>query len=223
MPMGGNNCPHKPKVTPRGGNQVSEVVFKQNDDSRPCPNMKQLTLAEFGDQPNKCGQCKACCVILPVVEPSIAKPCGTPCRHLCSTGCGIWKQPGFPDVCRTYLCGYRKHGWLNERLKLRPDKMGVIVGFKSEQAIDGKTHPFLEFWECEPNAFRRSAKQIAYIRDHFPSHFFKFYPFDAVKGFEPSQEEVKNGSASGGPGRRFVQTGFREMTLTKRPDKQDEC
>jgi hypothetical protein len=73
-----------------------------------------------------CGECRACCIALGFEarpnEASFAKPAGEPCRHLCSTGCGIYADR--PPVCRRFGCA-----WLREPslpASLRPDRSGVL-------------------------------------------------------------------------------------------------
>jgi len=79
---------------------------------------------------NACGECKACCTVLPIAHgsnwPMPDKPAGTPCKHLCEKGCGIWQQPEFPGLCKTYFCEWRDTRWLGEQPNLRPDKGGAI-------------------------------------------------------------------------------------------------
>lgn len=68
----------------------------------------------------KCGDCKACCVLLPVRV--LDKPANVPCKHLCASGCGIY--PNWPDLCNRWECAWRS-GELGPYD--RPDKSGVII------------------------------------------------------------------------------------------------
>jgi hypothetical protein len=88
---------------------------------------------------NKCGECRACCIYLEVDE--LEKPQGVACKHLCASGCSIYKAR--PESCSTFNCLYLS-GFLSER----PDKSGhmawikgkdiqllVLPGFKPEKRI----------------------------------------------------------------------------------------
>src|ERR1700733_6764396 len=86
---------------------------------------KRLTKETFMNK-NECGECRACCVVLPIVEPDFNKPAGEPCKHLCDKGCSIFGQPTWPKLCRDYLCVWRVDGWLGKRPNYRPDKLGVV-------------------------------------------------------------------------------------------------
>jgi hypothetical protein len=70
-----------------------------------------------------CGACDACCVLFEITEPAIAKPAGTPCRHLTRAGCAIYDTR--PGTCRKWLCGWRLIASLPENW--RPDLCGILV------------------------------------------------------------------------------------------------
>lgn len=73
-----------------------------------------------------CGECRACCVVLGFEarpeEAPFAKPAGTPCPHLCETGCAIYA--GRPPVCARFQCAWLQTPSLPEGL--RPDRCGVL-------------------------------------------------------------------------------------------------
>lgn len=72
-------------------------------------------------QPNKCGECKACCTVLGVHE--LSKPEFQKCQHLTGSGCGVYKDR--PNSCKDYACL-----WLvsDDNIDiLRPDQIGVIL------------------------------------------------------------------------------------------------
>ena len=72
----------------------------------------------------ECGGCTVCCVLLEIQEPSIAKPAGVACRHLMEgTGCAIHATR--PDVCRTWMCGWRLIPGLSD--EWRPDRSGILI------------------------------------------------------------------------------------------------
>jgi hypothetical protein len=68
-----------------------------------------------------CGSCTACCDAIGVEE--INKPEFTPCKHLCGTGCGIYKKR--PTQCREYSCAW-KILWAPGDESWRPDNLGAI-------------------------------------------------------------------------------------------------
>jgi hypothetical protein len=70
-----------------------------------------------------CGPCTVCCVVLKIEAPELHKKAQTPCRHLTSTGCGIYAAR--PEVCQQFLCGWRLFGELDD--DWRPDLSGVLV------------------------------------------------------------------------------------------------
>jgi len=68
---------------------------------------------------NECGECTLCCTLLNV--PLLNKPAGTPCEHLCDTGCSIYEERFAP--CRKFECAWLKS---NANVALRPNNCGVI-------------------------------------------------------------------------------------------------
>lgn len=70
-----------------------------------------------------CGPCTVCCTALKIETPELRKPAGTPCKHLCGSGCGIYETR--PPVCQQFLCGWRLFPELTA--DWRPDLSGVLV------------------------------------------------------------------------------------------------
>ncbi|HWU55658.1 MAG TPA: hypothetical protein VN175_09165 [Rhizomicrobium sp.] len=70
-----------------------------------------------------CDACTVCCTELKIDTPQLRKPAGTPCRHLCAAGCGIYATR--PLVCQQFLCGWRLFAELTD--DWRPDRSGVLV------------------------------------------------------------------------------------------------
>jgi len=74
-----------------------------------------------------CGECKACCTVMAVVE--IDKAADTTCKHVCNEpnaagGCGIYETR--PEPCKDFVCM-----WLHDDGKIfrhmeRPDKVGIM-------------------------------------------------------------------------------------------------
>ncbi len=81
-------------------------------------------MSDGGPLPHRtCGPCTACCVLLEIQDPAIAKPAGTPCRHLSAKGCGL--HPHWPKLCQTWFCGWRLIPGLPE--EWRPDLSGILL------------------------------------------------------------------------------------------------
>jgi hypothetical protein len=78
-----------------------------------------------GPLSRKCGDCRMCCIALPVIAPEydvVSHP-GEPCRHLCASGCGVYGTPARPRLCHDYACNWlRGHGSVEQR----PDRMGAL-------------------------------------------------------------------------------------------------
>jgi len=68
----------------------------------------------------ECGTCQACCTLLRVFE--LNKPEGTPCSHLCATGCQQYATR--PASCVAFTCGWLA-GDMSEAM--RPDLSGVLI------------------------------------------------------------------------------------------------
>jgi len=71
---------------------------------------------------NECGDCTACCEVLPIKE--LNKPKNTMCSDCTGSGCGIYEKR--PQVCKDYQCIYTQSNMPEE---LRPDKSGVILEY----------------------------------------------------------------------------------------------
>ncbi len=94
-----------------------------------------------------CGECRACCTGLGVVE--LKKPPGTACRHECAQGCAIYAQR--PRPCREFHCLWRL-GFGEETA--RPDRVGFfLIHLNDYQAQFGVE--LMEALEAYPGAFDR--------------------------------------------------------------------
>jgi hypothetical protein len=87
----------------------------------------------------ECGECTACCVWLPIAEPSIRKLGGTPCCNLSEKRCGIYDSR--PNLCREWFCGWRFMGHLGE--EWRPDRCNVLIDLEENGIPEGYTGPGL--------------------------------------------------------------------------------
>jgi hypothetical protein len=74
-----------------------------------------------------CGACTACCDAVGVEE--LGKSEFTQCKHLCATGCAIYKKR--PGQCRDYMCSWRAL-WTPNDESWRPDHLGVIFDVHEE-------------------------------------------------------------------------------------------
>lgn len=69
-----------------------------------------------------CGDCRACCTVLGVVE--LAKEQHRRCHHVGPGGCAIYETR--PGSCAGYVCGWLG-GAYGKGQSSRPDRLGVIV------------------------------------------------------------------------------------------------
>jgi hypothetical protein len=96
---------------------------------------------------HKCGECKACCGVVPVSE--IGLLAYQPCPHLCDHGCGIYASR--PTGCKTWNCQWlAEPEWPDE---YRPDRCGVIVdiipdtfGLRNNDTGEVIELPAIQFW-----------------------------------------------------------------------------
>jgi hypothetical protein len=70
-----------------------------------------------------CGDCTVCCTALAIETRDLRKQPGVTCAHCGPRGCTIY-ETRYP-ICRTYHCGWRVLGTLDQ--DWRPDKSGVLV------------------------------------------------------------------------------------------------
>jgi hypothetical protein len=71
-----------------------------------------------------CGECSVCCTYKPIDTPELSKAPGLTCQHcLAGGGCGIYETRF--EICRTYRCAWKIHGWLPEAI--RPDRSGILI------------------------------------------------------------------------------------------------
>jgi hypothetical protein len=125
----------------------------------PRPPPRQPSPAEAGvlTQPKPCGECSACCKILPVRE--LNKPAGVWCNHVVQGhGCGIYADR--PNICRGYQCLWTVTAPLDERW--RPDRAGFVL---QPGAIEGEVEVVVD--PDRPDAWRREPyySQIKQISD----------------------------------------------------------
>lgn len=78
-----------------------------------------------------CGECQACCEAIGVHE--LNKPIYTLCQNQCVSGCGIYEQR--PNSCRSYYCLWQA-GFMDGDINMRPDKLGIILDFRTGKAGD---------------------------------------------------------------------------------------
>lgn len=78
---------------------------------------------EFTGLNSDCGSCTACCRELIVDTPGLTKHAGVLCANCISAkGCAIYRDR--PQVCSTFLCGWRQLPLAEE---WRPDRCEIIV------------------------------------------------------------------------------------------------
>jgi hypothetical protein len=81
-----------------------------------------------------CGPCNACCVELKIEVPELRKRARVACRHLTTSGCGIYASR--PPVCQQFLCGWRRFEELDD--DWRPDRSGVMVMRKAPAELPAR-------------------------------------------------------------------------------------
>lgn len=78
-------------------------------------------LRQFPQGDRICGPCTACCTVMAVQE--LGKGNYERCRHLTSSGCGIY--PDRPGTCRDWSCLWRL-GLIEGDERRRPDNLGLL-------------------------------------------------------------------------------------------------
>ena len=96
-----------------------------------------------------CGECRACCSALAVVE--LGKPDFTTCPHECASGCAIYGR--HPQSCRHFFCLWKLPNWLLAD-EDRPDKLGVVICVRNDDE-----RKQLEVWELWPGAVQQPRVQ----------------------------------------------------------------
>jgi hypothetical protein len=84
------------------------------------------------DSGRPCGDCTLCCTAVAVFH--LHKPTGTPCLHLCPTGCSIYGDR--PRECRDFECLWLKGRFDDDD---RPDALGVVICRDFEPATGEET------------------------------------------------------------------------------------
>lgn len=88
--------------------------------------------------PKKCGQCSVCCTSLLIDTPELAKPAGTPCRHLAAiSGCSIYERR--PGVCMRWHCGWLELDGVPPQL--RPDRSRVLIIINPQPGVSFQIQP----------------------------------------------------------------------------------
>jgi len=77
-----------------------------------------------------CGECTACCKAVTIDLPDFKKPPGVLCVH-CGEKSGCRIHDTRPQVCRTWYCGWRIRGNLND--SWRPDRSSVLIALTTEE------------------------------------------------------------------------------------------
>lgn len=106
----------------------------------------------------KCGACKLCCTLLPVDLVDEWKPHNVRCKHLRSSGCGIYATR--PDSCRMWSCK-----WLFDDATAglrRPDLAGYAIDPMLDTIlVDERPIDVIQIW-CDPA--RREAHRDPALR-----------------------------------------------------------
>lgn len=132
---------------------------------------------------NVCGECRACCIILPIAEPGFVKAAGVPCNHLCTSGCSLYGSETMPDLCRGYYCVWRMDKWFENRPDYRPDKLGVILQGHMDR---------LTLFEVSPNSLSKSSVQYIKNRQR-KGRTVMLYPYGIGFGVDLNPATIKDG------------------------------
>lgn len=109
----------------------------------------------------RCGACKACCELFPIVE--IGKPAGKLCPHYCD-GCSIHETK--PKSCAEYDCAYLQSEDAPE--SLRPDRCGIVFTKKSDRIFSGILVPGVEVTDMakrQINSFLDQGYSVVLLAD----------------------------------------------------------
>lgn len=117
--------------------RAQETMLRRKQGVKPTPS----------DKRHKCGECTACCHIVPVKEIDVRAWQG--CPHECATGCSIYAAR--PTSCKIWNCQWlAEPGWDD---KYRPDRCGVVVdvlpdtmGVRNEETGEIVELPCWQFW-----------------------------------------------------------------------------
>lgn len=133
---------------------------------------------------NICGECRACCIVLPIAEPDFVKAAGEPCKHLCASGCSLFKSKELPELCRDYYCEWRIDKWFEQRPEYRPDIIGVIFQYGRGT---------LSIFETRPNALNTA--RVQYVKARLRKNLLvKLYPYGVQDGIKYDPATVINGT-----------------------------
>jgi len=98
----------------------------------------------------------------PLPVPELGIKHGSPCKHLCESGCGDYENR--IDVCHTFSCAW-KTNFVPDRQ--RPDRSGLICKWVDDGSLllvpttDNPPQMSVEFWK----SFARKMKQSLGIWD----------------------------------------------------------
>jgi Fe-S-cluster containining protein len=105
----------------------------------------------------ECGNCTACCTVLPIK--AINKPINTPCPNCLRGGCSIYDNK--PQTCTEFECAYLQAK--NVPVSLRPDRCGVIFIKKTDSRFDGvliKDRSITETAKAQIEAFKQQGYEV---------------------------------------------------------------
>jgi Pyruvate/2-oxoacid:ferredoxin oxidoreductase delta subunit len=116
-----------------------------------------------------CGACKLCCTLVPVeLHDGEQKAANIRCRHLRSSGCGIYETR--PRPCWAWSCK-----WLFDEATSairRPDQSGYAIDPMLDTIlIDGRPIEVIQVW-CDPK--RREAHRDPALRDYLAAMAERF-------------------------------------------------
>ena len=145
-------------MIPAGKDKYGITVYQGTED-----DLKQYKLQSFLSKSRKCGDCRMCCKLYPVIE--VEKYLSHNwCQH-CNLGsgekgCKIYDKR--PILCQTYECAW-KLGLLGDEDK--PNKLGFLIDWSDKAAEHKSPITFM----CNPE---RLEKVKNWIRKNWKKHSF---------------------------------------------------
>jgi len=91
----------------------------------------------------QCNGCQECCngnLLVNILGQEVYK--GNPCKFLCSSGCGLFKDKNRPEICKSFNCVWKMDEAVPE--EFYPKDSGIIIMYRN---FDGYSFILIEeFW-----------------------------------------------------------------------------
>lgn len=179
--------------------------------------MTAVTIDLTGSHPRRCGECTACCRILPIKG---LKKANTRCPHQFSKGCRIYARR--PNDCRLWSCRWLL-GLDTEGMR-RPDRSGYVIDalpdvVQLRDDATGQVHvqEVVQVWvdPARPDSWREPA-MIAYIERRGAEGFLTLLRFSEDDAMAVVPRSMNNGAWVEYPRTRNVLTHAEHARLKAR-------